>query len=805
MGAKNRWLGVVIWAIAVVGSVCPVSAALFEQDFSSSTNVADYIDDTAPTANQFTLINGATASVEVGRLKLIKEVGTGGNVRRWIDMEGSPVTAMSFAFDMELSFSEVADTRLYTGTIGEEGSGNQWMAWGIDATGTDNEWKVTGTTDAFTGVQTVTIFLNDSSESPINYADPAGDIQLLSTNSYDVWVGTNLVADGKTDGFVHPEKDLKVFGLGLTAGPSLIGWFDNFEVSEIPYSSTMTVYKDDFSGAETSASSTSVPEIALPGFSAASWRTGLDGNGRLEALDGLAAANMNYRFQIDTDPLTDNAEIKEIKYVIEMRTPTNDWVMVGFEQESSIGLLTTEANVGPMVQYNPSGYVVLRGGTYYSTATNYLSLPGQYVGSDIITAEMTYHVDEQTMDLVINDKIIALGFDLRHEFPAGTNSDPVVNVLQVQLRNQQSAANGGSYVDSLQVDVTYAEATPLGVPVVVYQDDFSGPATTTASFSAPEVYSSGFAPISFNTGLDGNGLLESVGVNPNTDFRFQIAADPLTDDVAVEDIKYIAEMRVPADQWMMIGFQGTDSVGMLSEDANVGPMVLFAPTYTKIFGGTWGGGNQTPNFQGYGSEVITAEMTYHVTAQTVDLAINGTTLTNGFAIGHEFPLGTNSDPVVNILQVVLRNQTNAANGGAYIDSLKVEKTFTTVGYTGWALGWGVDIGTSTNDYDGDGLSNLYEYGLGGDPTDALDQGVSPTVAIENVGGTNWFNYVYPQRSDAGGELTYSIELTTNLVSGVWSAAGYSVFGTNVTGSELDFVTNVVDMIEEQKFIRLIIE
>ncbi|QHI69829.1 hypothetical protein [Tichowtungia aerotolerans] len=802
MGTRNRWLGVVISAIMVGVWVCSVSAALFEQDFSSSTNVADYIDDTAPTANQFTLINGATASVEDGRLKLIKDAGVGGNIRRWIDMEGSPVTAMSFAFDMELSFSEVADTRLFTGTIGEEGSGNHWMAWGVEATGTDNEWKVTGTTDAFTGVQTVTIFLNDSSESPISYTDPEGGTQLLAANSYDVWVGATQVADGKTDAFVHPEKDLKVFDLGLVEAPSVAYYFDSFDVQKIPESSMVTIYQDDFSGAATNSAKVSVPEISLPGFYPASALTGLDGNGRLEAAG--AGANANYRFRIDTQPLTDDSQIQDIKYKVVMRTPTNDWIMIGFQQYNANGLLTTEADVGPVVQFNPNGTVILRGGSY-PAGNNSAGLPAYYTGSDIIIAEMTYHVGDQTMDLVINDKIIAMAFDLGHEFPAGISSDPVVYWLQAQLRNQQTAANGGAYLDSLQIDVAYTKTIPLGAPVIVYQDDFSGPATTAASVSVPEVYSSGFSPISFNTGLDGNGLLESVGLNPNTDFRFQIATDPLTDDVAVEDIKYTAEIRVPANDWVMIGFQGADSVGMLSEDANVGPMVLFAPAYTKIFGGTWGGGNQTPNFQGYGSEVITAEMTYHVTAQTVDLAINGTTLTNGFAIGHEFPLGTNSDPVVNILQVVLRNQTNAASGGAYIDSLKVEKTFTTVGYVGWALSWSVDIGASTNDYDGDGLSNLYEYGLGGDPTDALDQGTSPTVAIENVGGTNWLNYVCPQRSDAGGELTYSVELTTNLVSGTWVNAGYSVLGTNVTGDSLDFVTNTVDMMEDQKFIRLIIE
>ena len=129
----------------------------------------------------------------------------------------------------------------------------------------------------------------------------------------------------------------------------------------------------------------------------------------------------------------------------------------------------------------------------------------------------------------------------------------------------------------------------------------------------------------------------------------------------------------------------------------------------------------------------------------------------------------------------------------------------TEGYAGWAGGWGVDIGAETNDYDADGLSNLYEFGLGGDPTNALDQGTAPTFGIADVGGINWFSYVYPQLSDLDSGLAYSLELNTDLVLGTWTNAGYIVTGTNVTGNALDFVTNVTDTTDNEKFIRLIIQ
>ena len=129
----------------------------------------------------------------------------------------------------------------------------------------------------------------------------------------------------------------------------------------------------------------------------------------------------------------------------------------------------------------------------------------------------------------------------------------------------------------------------------------------------------------------------------------------------------------------------------------------------------------------------------------------------------------------------------------------------TGGYVGWATTWGVDLGEETDDYDADGLSNIYEYGLGGDPTNALDRGTSPESGVANISGTNWFGYVHPQLSDPDSGLSYYLELNTDLVSGTWTNSGYIVTGTNVTGGSLDFVTNVTDTVAGEKFIRLIIE
>ena len=127
-----------------------------------------------------------------------------------------------------------------------------------------------------------------------------------------------------------------------------------------------------------------------------------------------------------------------------------------------------------------------------------------------------------------------------------------------------------------------------------------------------------------------------------------------------------------------------------------------------------------------------------------------------------------------------------------------------IDYAIWALGWGVDIGAETNDYDHDGLLNISEFGLDGDPTNALDQGTAPTFEIVDAGGSNVASYIHPQRSDLDSGLAYSLELNMDLIDGNWINTGYVVTGTNVGGGTLDFVSNVTDMVEDQKFIRLVI-
>ncbi|RLA39242.1 MAG: hypothetical protein DRR06_19455 [Gammaproteobacteria bacterium] len=74
------------------------------------------------------------------------------------------------------------------------------------------------------------------------------------------------------------------------------------------------------------------------------------------------------------------------------------------------------------------------------------------------------------------------------------------------------------------------------------------------------------------------------------------------------------------------------------------------------------------------------------------------------------------------------------------------------------------------------------------------------------GGANWFEYVYPKRSDANSGISYHLELTDDLIYTPWVNSGYSIEGTGTIDSEFDAVTNRISTeIEDEQFIRLVIE
>lgn len=122
------------------------------------------------------------------------------------------------------------------------------------------------------------------------------------------------------------------------------------------------------------------------------------------------------------------------------------------------------------------------------------------------------------------------------------------------------------------------------------------------------------------------------------------------------------------------------------------------------------------------------------------------------------------------------------------------------------------LGNATNktdNFDGDVLDNLYEYALGGIPTNGSHIGHVPEFQALEDGGISWLEYVYARRSDAVMRgLNYYLETNTDLMDASgWTNGNYTVVGTN-TGFAVGFdaVTNrIPTAVETNRFIRLKVE
>lgn len=125
-------------------------------------------------------------------------------------------------------------------------------------------------------------------------------------------------------------------------------------------------------------------------------------------------------------------------------------------------------------------------------------------------------------------------------------------------------------------------------------------------------------------------------------------------------------------------------------------------------------------------------------------------------------------------------------------------------YERWTIAKGLTPGVNDAPTDnpdaagGSRLDNLAEFGLGGDPLDAADEGLAP---IAYMAGTNMV-YVYPRLSDPDSGLDYYLETKENLLSQPWTNSDCTVAGEGVFNAAFNAVTNFIPADFDTKFVRL---
>ena len=234
--------------------------------------------------------------------------------------------------------------------------------------------------------------------------------------------------------------------------------------------------------------------------------------------------------------------------------------------------------------------------------------------------------------------------------------------------------------------------------------------------------------------------------------------------------------------------RGSNSVSLRwsgAADGISGRLEYWTGSWTFITNGVFLPG--TASFpDGQGTDRLTVSMDPY----GYDVAVNGVTVLTGAAY---------ENVPTSIESVQFFGDGSATLAGAWYDTVNVHRPYPT-GYAAWADAWGTDIGAATDDYDGDGLPNLYEYGIGGDPLNQLDLG--PGMVLAGAGTSGMLSFVYPRVSDLYSGIDYVFEANTNLVLGSWTNVNYSAGGTNVTGGALNYVTNQIPAVAPQQYIRL---
>jgi len=180
-------------------------------------------------------------------------------------------------------------------------------------------------------------------------------------------------------------------------------------------------------------------------------------------------------------------------------------------------------------------------------------------------------------------------------------------------------------------------------------------------------------------------------------------------------------------------------------------------------------------------------------------------------------LGTPVTVEVDVDETTLNTLTMETNRGPGNDEIRLGRTFddvvsdgttppTVPPYASWSDEYGL-TGSGTNytaHTDTDGMNQLLEYGLGGNPTNDDAAAVLPITEMVEDGGTNWMEYVYRRRTDAAGRgLDYWLELCTNLTAGGWSTNGNFEVNAGPLEAGFEAVTNRISTESEtNQFIRL---
>ena len=223
-------------------------------------------------------------------------------------------------------------------------------------------------------------------------------------------------------------------------------------------------------------------------------------------------------------------------------------------------------------------------------------------------------------------------------------------------------------------------------------------------------------------------------------------------------------------------------------------------------------GSQTYNTYGQG-----VGSTNKATATTAAIEFDFDNNTIEYFINEVSKKSTNTFNEVGFDQLVFTTDSNwSPNNVVTIDSMGLSEFVETSSNTPTSLwnSWislypGVGANNGLLDHgDSDMLDNLTEYAWDGNPSDGSILGNVPTQSQVAAGGTNYIEYIYFERDDAGDRgLASILTVGTDLVNTKWADGSSYEIGSGASGiSGFNAVTNRIPTDTEAKqFIRLQIQ
>lgn len=189
--------------------------------------------------------------------------------------------------------------------------------------------------------------------------------------------------------------------------------------------------------------------------------------------------------------------------------------------------------------------------------------------------------------------------------------------------------------------------------------------------------------------------------------------------------------------------------------------------------------------------VSPVNVTYWAYLGSISIAVDGTAYNGG-------PTNITLIDSTNLLQPFNTNKLTVTGFAGYTYALVqdvancdcVQLVLTSM-YDTWASGYGLSGTNSAYDADpeGDGIANGFEYAIGGNPTDAGDEGLLPRGHAMPGG----MEYVYRRHTNAAAlGLNYLVQQATNLHAATWVTNGCEEIGHGTAGDGFNQVTNRID-------------